>query len=389
MKFFHQIKPKNTAEWSIIALVIVLAAATAVLALTRQLVPAEENNPVKLQAMTSVETEKSISPTLTAAAATNAPEPAKLSETPRQNQALLSLEAYGGSLKEMNDKGLKPLLDQMVSQYNEEVNDSRLLTLPEVPAADESAPQYAEYSEELQEESSQETTAGAPPSTVPSQTTAYVHGYVDPRSQISYEYAPTGTLNQAEFGQNQAATDPYAEATYPDPNATEALAEIPYATEAQTASPYAETAPEQAQAYAYNDIDPAAAPQVASEVFSYINSARASAGLSPLGWDPTLSAISNQRAAELSVLYDPGHSRPDGSFSLTWITNTYGANYAEGENIGWFEGPGRFSGSYIYNSFANSGKGHLQIMMDPNATIGAVSLYCVGNKFYVCMNFGY
>ena len=53
------------------------------------------------------------------------------------------------------------------------------------------------------------------------------------------------------------------------------------------------------------------------KLLGMVNAARAAKGLQPLKWDSRLEATAKQRAAELSVLYDPEHARPDGTSCMT------------------------------------------------------------------------
>ncbi len=141
-----------------------------------------------------------------------------------------------------------------------------------------------------------------------------------------------------------------------------------------------------------------------SSVLQMINAQRAAAGLSSLSHDSTLQAIASQRAYELSLYYHPGHLRPDGSFALSWISANYGNQYAQGENIARYDRLSRMNANFIFSTFNNSGKGHREIMMNPNITKGAIGIYCVngpvpdidtgemvnvGGRFFVSMNFGY
>lgn len=126
-------------------------------------------------------------------------------------------------------------------------------------------------------------------------------------------------------------------------------------------------------------------------VLALINEYRAASGLRTLSSNGTIKGICNTRAAEISSFYHSGHLRADGSFALNWITNNWGSQYAQGENIGYLSGIHRLNANTIFNAFYNSGKGHREIMMNPNISIGAVSLYVSTdqNRIYVCMNFGH
>lgn len=113
------------------------------------------------------------------------------------------------------------------------------------------------------------------------------------------------------------------------------------------------------------------------EAFNLANAERQKAGLSPLVWSDEMYNASNVRAIELSALFS--HTRPDGTRCFTAAPNImYGENIAMGYK----------SAGSVINGWMNS-PGHRANILNPNHTIGAISLYVVNGKYYWSQNFGH
>ena len=95
------------------------------------------------------------------------------------------------------------------------------------------------------------------------------------------------------------------------------------------------------------------------KLLDMVNAARAAVDLQPLKWDSRLEATAKQRAAELAVLYDPEHARPDGTSCLT----AYPDADALLENIAM----GQKSAAEVNEAWTNSPH-HYENMTSPYAT---------------------
>ena len=114
-----------------------------------------------------------------------------------------------------------------------------------------------------------------------------------------------------------------------------------------------------------------------TDTFNLANAERQKAGLAPLTWSTDMYNASNVRAEELSTLFS--HTRPDGTKCFTAAPDImYGENIAMGYT----------SAQSVINGWMNS-PGHRANILNPNHTIGAISLYLVNGKYYWSQNFGH
>lgn len=118
----------------------------------------------------------------------------------------------------------------------------------------------------------------------------------------------------------------------------------------------------------------------ARQVADLVNAQRASAGLDPLAWDPSLASAANIRSKELTVLFS--HTRPDGTDCFTAISNPQ--DYvAFGENIA----AGQPSPSVVMNAWMNS-SGHRANILNTHYTKIGVSCYYKDGMYHWVQIFG-
>ena len=114
-----------------------------------------------------------------------------------------------------------------------------------------------------------------------------------------------------------------------------------------------------------------------ADAFDLANAERQKAGLEPLVWSDDMFNASSVRATELSILFS--HTRPNGTDCFTAAPEImYGENIAMGYT----------SAKSVIDGWMNS-PGHRANILNPNHTIGAISLYVVNGKYYWSQNFGH
>lgn len=104
----------------------------------------------------------------------------------------------------------------------------------------------------------------------------------------------------------------------------------------------------------------------ARQLLDMVNAARAAAGRAPLGWDVQLEAVAMQRAAEIAVLFDAAHTRPNGEECFTLYPDD---RYMVGENIAY----GYPDAAWVNDGWTNS-PGHYQNMI--NSGFGCMGAGC-------------
>lgn len=355
MSFFRQIKPRSTAEWVVLALVAVLVVMTAVLVITRQMLP-EGNQDVLLQAMTQSSASETVPAAPSSSAERTETTPVTTGAAETSSLRLDALSQLGGLTRTLSEGGVRSRIalfreaaEERQSEEESQANASELSAVWSAPPVAEEPP--AQNTTWHSEESS-------------------LSDYQRRMLELSGKSLP-----ETEATQGSVASDPG----------------IPPTTGEST-----------------QDVAPAAAPdgnaiaQMQSGVLASMNAARQSAGLPALAWDATLQSIASVRAQELSILYSSGHIRPDGSFSLSSISSTYGAQYGAAENICWGDDLGRLSASKVFNQFFNS-PSHHAIMMSGQYSRCAIGIYTLtgpgdvdgtgravpaAGRYYVSMNFG-
>lgn len=135
-------------------------------------------------------------------------------------------------------------------------------------------------------------------------------------------------------------------------------------------------------------------PEMAQELFNYINQERAARGLNTLVWNDKLATLANSRAVEITTNFD--HKRVDGTYVYNYDLDNgcylppnecwFGPNgRGIGENCGNAgPGPDAFSVSLMHNGFMGS-QGHRNNLLDSNWTDCAVAAYVTsdGKVYYV------
>ena len=122
----------------------------------------------------------------------------------------------------------------------------------------------------------------------------------------------------------------------------------------------------------------------ARRMLDIVNAHRTSNGVEPLSYDCTLESAAMQRAAELPILYDPDHLRPDGSKCFTAFPTEYqtmpGAYMGENISKGYGSAESAFSG------FRNSAP-HNRNMLNANYRYAAFSCVTVNGTTYWVQHF--
>lgn len=399
-------KPLNPQEWILIVLALILVVITGILVLREDLLPQQEADKVKLEAVTEPSPTASPAPSANRPAASGESTESTAEGNAKLRVALEHLTRTGNDLSQNILPGQVKKLDRMSRELLEKQVEAgnRETVIPQAEGGVEEA--FTIPEEELyapQEEPLPQVAQPAQPTNQPSQA------------------APVSPLEVSASETEKVVTGP----TSPPPlknRPTEAPgptspAPLKAGQESMVGSPPALEGPKNNQARNTQlaaPYDPAINPTVLptkeeliavqKEIFEMINRDRRAAGIAPLAYDGTLQQIANIRSQELSVYYSSTHIKPNGVYALTWIAGNYGANYGVGENIGWMDNVSLCNAERIYQAFYNSGKGHKEIMMHPILSRGAISVYCVPGpvadnnsgkpnptnvgRIFICMNFG-
>lgn len=390
MNFLRSLKPRSLGEWFVIILVIVMLMATIFLVISRQLIPAAaEQEAVRMQAREMQLQATAMTTVTKSTEPSNAPTTVKATEDPQKQEAVKAVEALdsvGKMSRLLSSKKLSAVLSD-IKKYSEEHPQEEAvdapLVMPEglIDAGPDVAPQpqapaetaapqdLTQYDKPLQYLDTYSQLSAMGDSAI---LRAVREAQQSPAPQLPYDNQAAPGAGQGQSDGNQGNAGAGNAGGFPSDTGGSAGAggdNLPPTPPA--------------------DISPATIEAVKNNIFSMINAGRANAGLSAISWDPTMQAISNQRAVDLSQYY--GHNRPDGTSWYNWINAMYGGGetYAAGENIANFGSVSRLDAAYIYNSFFNSGKGHREIMNNARNVRGAVGVYVAGNHIYVVMNFGF
>ena len=390
MNFLRSLKPRSLGEWFVIILVIVMLMATIFLVISRQLIPAAaEQEAVRMQAREMQLQATAMTTVTKSTEPSNAPTTVKATEDPQKQEAVKAVEALdsvGKMSRLLSSKKLSAVLSE-IKKYSEEHPQEEAvdapLVMPEglIDAGPDAAPQpqapaetaapqdLTQYDKPLQYLDTYSQLSAMGDSAI---LRAVREAQQSPAPQLPYDNQAAPGAGQGQSDGNQGNAGAGNAGGFPSDTGGSAGAggdNLPPTPPA--------------------DISPATIEAVKNNIFSMINAGRANAGLSAISWDPTMQAISNQRAVDLSQYY--GHNRPDGTSWYNWINAMYGGGetYAAGENIANFGSVSRLDAAYIYNSFFNSGKGHREIMNNARNVRGAVGVYVAGNHIYVVMNFGF
>ena len=405
MNFLRSLKPRSLGEWFVIILVIVMLMATIFLVVSRQLIPAAaEQEAVRMQAKEMKSQVTAMTTVTKSTEPTSVQTTVKATEDPQKQEAVKAVEALdsvGKMSHLLSSKKLSVVLSDIKKYSEEHPQEEEVdapMVMPEglIDAGLDMAPQQQAPAETAAPETP------APETPAPQDLTQYDKPlqYLDTYSQLSAMGDSAILRAVREAQQSPAPQLPYDNGHFPNQAAPGVGQGQPDGNQGNAGAGNAGGFPNDnggsAGAGGDNvpptppaDISPATIEAVKNNIFSMINAGRANAGLSAISWDPTMQAISNQRAVDLSQYY--GHNRPDGTSWYNWINAMYGGGetYAAGENIANFGSISRLDAAYIYNSFFNSGKGHREIMNNARNVRGAVGVYVAGNHIYVVMNFGF
>ncbi len=401
MSFLRKMKPHSTGEWLLVVLLVVMVAATAALLITQPFLNDQED--VHLQAIESSPESETSSDLIMATEA----EVTEQTED-KSGQKIQALTDHMKLIASYNQDFVRdqvnPILRNLRTVQQEEATVAETLPLPGGLGVPDTHDQTWEPEAPPTETQPAYTGPTSPPPLDPNanQNPNQTSGETSPpplapnsapQNQGPVETSPP-PLSQS--GNNQAGSPPSNSQqpgqTSPPPGSgsTKATSPVP-----QPGQPGSTVMP-----------GPEKIAQVQGGVVQMINSARAQAGLGQLSNPGIMQTISAQRASELSVHYHAApntHYRPDGSNALVYIANAYGAQYAVGECVAWFDNVNRLSADMIFEAFMNSPP-HRAIIM--NAGVGSigVGVYCVPGpvpdnntgepndslvgRFFVSLNFG-
>ncbi len=123
------------------------------------------------------------------------------------------------------------------------------------------------------------------------------------------------------------------------------------------------------------------------QLFALTNQARASAGLSTLHWDSTLSGLARWRSQDMATRDYFSHSIPPSGEMVFAVMDQQGYCYKmAGENIGWNDWPDDQATQTVQDDFMNS-TGHRQNILGSAWNVAGIGAYKLadGRKFYTVL----
>lgn len=390
MSVIEEIKPRSKGEWSLLLIAVFIVIATIALIFYRLLLPQEDDR-MLLEAITQASTTHAE----TSASEVSSTAPGTALGAAPQKARMLALTGNLATLwKDFSEQQFSPLREGLAKASEAQIRKAEDLTPEEIQMV---TPEGLGVAEAPVQQPVQQPVETVPPVQPQTPTGTFADGTPLPTrgSDAPSENGYSGPLPTRSDAAGQAAgstTVPAApgSAGQPQTPATGTSAGTTGGTATGTPSTMVP--------------DASTIAAIQGAILDLINQSRVAAGLNALVYDPTEQAAASQRAYDLSQFYSSAHSRPDGTYSLSWIQAAYGPAYGAAENIGWFDGAMSMNASSIFNSFWNSGKGHKEVMMLPYITRGAIGIYAVpGNvpangtgmenangtgRFFVSMNFG-